>query len=71
MVYGDTDSLFIKLPGLSVAKAFEVGTDMADRVTSQNPRPIKLQMEKVYLPCVLLAKKRCVLSCGAAFSITF
>lgn len=55
---------------------------MADEITSQNPRPIKLKFEKVnpflhltrtqhrsfpgsfhcqvYLPCVLLAKKRYV-----------
>ena len=57
-MYGDTDSLFIKLPGLTVQQAFAVGNEMADRVTSQNPRPVKLQMEKVYLPCVLIAKKR-------------
>ncbi|KAJ3381618.1 DNA polymerase zeta, partial [Entophlyctis sp. JEL0112] len=37
VVYGDTDSMFVELPGLSVGTAF-----------------------KVYLPCVLLAKKRYV-----------
>ncbi|BGP12586.1 DNA polymerase zeta [Rhodosporidiobolus nylandii] len=60
VVYGDTDSLFIYLPGKSKEDAFRIGYEMADKVTSQNPRPIKLKFEKVYLPCVLLAKKRYV-----------
>lgn len=33
---------------------------MAETVTSMNPRPIRLKFEKVYLPCVLVAKKRYV-----------
>ena len=33
---------------------------MADAVTAMNPAPIKLKFEKVYLPCVLMAKKRYV-----------
>ncbi|GAA6061348.1 hypothetical protein JCM10212_004829 [Sporobolomyces blumeae] len=60
VVYGDTDSLFVYLPGKSKEEAFRIGNEMADVVTSQNPRPIKLKFEKVYLPCVLLAKKRYV-----------
>ncbi|GAA6018210.1 hypothetical protein JCM11491_005634 [Sporobolomyces phaffii] len=60
VVYGDTDSLFIYLPGRTKEEAFRIGHEMADEITSQNPRPIKLKFEKVYLPCVLLAKKRYV-----------
>ncbi|KAM0755963.1 hypothetical protein T439DRAFT_295975 [Meredithblackwellia eburnea MCA 4105] len=60
VVYGDTDSLFISLPGRSKADAFRIGQEIADKVTSQNPRPIKLKFEKVYLPSFLLAKKRYV-----------
>ncbi|CAD6888345.1 unnamed protein product [Tilletia caries] len=60
VVYGDTDSLFIYLPGRSKAEAFRIGQEIADKITSLNPRPIKLKFEKVYLPCVLLAKKRYV-----------
>ncbi|GAA5899314.1 DNA-directed DNA polymerase [Sporobolomyces salmoneus] len=60
VVYGDTDSLFIYLPGRSKEDAFRIGNEMANQVTSENPRPIKLKFEKVYLPCVLLAKKRYV-----------
>ncbi|GAA5965048.1 hypothetical protein JCM8115_005696 [Rhodotorula mucilaginosa] len=60
VVYGDTDSLFIYLPGKSKDEAFRIGDEIAERVTSLNPRPIKLKFEKVYLPSVLLAKKRYV-----------
>ncbi|GJE86113.1 DNA polymerase zeta catalytic subunit [Phanerochaete sordida] len=60
VVYGDTDSLFIYLRGKTKEQAFRIGQDIADTVTATNPAPIKLKFEKVYLPCVLLAKKRYV-----------
>ncbi|EKG11632.1 hypothetical protein MPH_11125 [Macrophomina phaseolina MS6] len=60
VVYGDTDSLFVYLPGRTRDEAFDVGEQIAAAVTARNPRPIKLKFEKVYHPCVLLAKKRYV-----------
>ncbi|KAF3941307.1 hypothetical protein ABW19_dt0201808 [Dactylella cylindrospora] len=60
VVYGDTDSLFIYLPGKTKDEAFDIGADIAKTVTDMNPRPVKLKFEKVYFPCVLLAKKRYV-----------
>ncbi|KAI0385004.1 hypothetical protein F5Y04DRAFT_203542 [Hypomontagnella monticulosa] len=60
VVYGDTDSLFIYLPGRTKDQAFDIGNEIAKAVTDMNPRPIKLKFEKVYHPCVLLAKKRYV-----------
>ncbi|KAK4555284.1 DNA polymerase zeta [Recurvomyces mirabilis] len=60
VVYGDTDSLFIHLKGRSKDEAFVIGNEIAKAVTERNPRPVKLKFEKVYLPCVLLAKKRYV-----------
>ncbi|KAF9453810.1 DNA/RNA polymerase [Macrolepiota fuliginosa MF-IS2] len=60
VVYGDTDSLFVYLPGKTREQAFLIGNEMADVITSQNPIPIKLKFEKVYHPCVLMAKKRYV-----------
>ncbi|KAI0839562.1 hypothetical protein F5Y06DRAFT_265693 [Hypoxylon sp. FL0890] len=60
VVYGDTDSLFIYLPGRTRDQAFDIGNEIAKAVTDMNPRPIKLKFEKVYHPCVLLAKKRYV-----------
>ncbi|KAJ5116216.1 hypothetical protein N7456_000564 [Penicillium angulare] len=60
VVYGDTDSLFVHLKGRTRDQAFDIGEEIAQAVTDMNPRPIKLKFEKVYHPCVLLAKKRYV-----------
>jgi len=60
VVYGDTDSLFVYLRGRSREEAFDIGNEIAAAITEMNPRPIKLKFEKVYHPCVLLAKKRYV-----------
>ena len=60
VVYGDTDSLFVHLPGRSKAEAFRLGRAMVARITAMNPAPVRLRLEKVYLPCVLVAKKRYV-----------
>ncbi|PPQ64274.1 hypothetical protein CVT24_008412 [Panaeolus cyanescens] len=60
VVYGDTDSVFVYLLGKTKEQAFVIGNEMADAVTANNPVPVKFKFEKVYLPCVLLAKKRYV-----------
>ncbi|VDD82134.1 unnamed protein product [Mesocestoides corti] len=60
VIYGDTDSLFVKLPPVGKDDAFQLGRLIADAVTHDNPAPIKLKLEKVYYPCLLLAKKRYV-----------
>ncbi|KAI4637669.1 hypothetical protein J4E83_000486 [Alternaria metachromatica] len=60
VVYGDTDSLFIHLKGRTKDQAFTIGEEITAAITAANPRPIKLKFEKVYHPCVLLAKKRYV-----------
>ncbi|KAL5049890.1 hypothetical protein BDW71DRAFT_174245 [Aspergillus fruticulosus] len=60
VVYGDTDSLFVYLKGRTRDRAFDIGEEIAQAVTKLNPHPIKLKFEKVYHPCVLLAKKRYV-----------
>ncbi|KAI0153556.1 DNA polymerase family B [Pestalotiopsis sp. NC0098] len=60
VVYGDTDSLFVYLPGRTKDQAFDIGNEIAKTITDMNPRPVKLKFEKVYHPCVLLAKKRYV-----------
>jgi DNA polymerase zeta len=60
VVYGDTDSLFIHLKGRTRDQAFAIGEEISRAITDVNPRPVKLKFEKVYHPCVLLAKKRYV-----------
>ncbi|ODN98467.1 DNA polymerase zeta subunit [Cryptococcus wingfieldii CBS 7118] len=60
VVYGDTDSLFVALPGRSKDQAFKIGFDIAEAVTAMNPKPVTLKFEKVYMGSVLMAKKRYV-----------
>lgn len=61
VVYGDTDSIFISLPGKSKDEAFRIGQDIADKVTLTNPKPIKLKFEKVTQAVFLFGSKT---SCG-------
>ncbi|XP_064541449.1 DNA polymerase zeta catalytic subunit isoform X2 [Drosophila montana] len=60
VVYGDTDSMFVLVPGRNRAEAFRIGEEIAQAVTEMNPHPVKLKLEKVYQPCVLQTKKRYV-----------
>ncbi|QHS76572.1 DNA-directed DNA polymerase [Saccharomyces paradoxus] len=60
VVYGDTDSLFVYLPGKTANEAFSIGHAMAERVTQNNPKPIFLKFEKIYHPSILVSKKRYV-----------
>ncbi|WEJ96806.1 DNA polymerase zeta [Yamadazyma tenuis] len=60
VVYGDTDSLFVYLPGKSRDDAFEIGETLAKTVSAAFPNPVKLKFEKVYHPSILLSKKRYV-----------
>merc|ERR1711920_1192861 len=60
VVYGDTDSVFVLLKGRDRPAAFKIGREIANMVTSQNPNPVKLTLEKVYQPCCLISKKRYV-----------
>ena len=58
--YGDTDSLFVLVPGRSREEAFKIGTEIVQTVSDENPHPVKLKLEKVYQPCILQTKKRYV-----------
>lgn len=60
VVYGDTDSLFVMVAGRSKDEAFRIGAEIAEAVTNDNPAPVKLKLEKVFLPCILQTKKRYV-----------
>lgn len=57
VIYGDTDSMMVHLPGRTVEQAFLIGKEIAKAVTEQNPKPIELILENVYFPMLTLAKK--------------
>ena len=73
VVYGDTDSMFVHLPGRSKQEAFQIGAEIAKAVTDANPHPVTLKLEKVYTRSLLVAKKRflvfvvCVCVCVCVF----
>ena len=58
VLYGDTDSIFIRLPGRSVSEAFVFGEEFCLAVTSSNPPPVQLKLEKVYGSSLLQTKKK-------------
>ncbi|GMY18858.1 DNA polymerase zeta catalytic subunit, partial [Fagus crenata] len=60
VIYGDTDSLFVLLKGRTVKESFLIGNEIASAITTMNPKPVTLKMEKVYHRCFLLTKKRYV-----------
>jgi len=58
VVYGDTDSVFVKFGVKTVAEAMKLGEEAAAEVSDTFKRPIKLEFEKVYHPFLLMNKKR-------------
>eukprot|EP00744_Colponema_vietnamica_P014749 GILI01020645.1.p1 GENE.GILI01020645.1~~GILI01020645.1.p1 ORF type:complete len:788 (+),score=80.60 GILI01020645.1:201-2564(+) len=60
VVYGDTDSIFIQLPGRSKDDAFEIASEMCTAINCKFPSPITIKFEKVYMPCFMITKKRYV-----------
>ena len=60
VIYGDTDSIMVHLQDVTMtnAQAFEYGEKVADYITSQFREDVTLEMEKVYRPYLLIAKKR-------------
>jgi len=58
VVYGDTDSLFVVFEKIKKSDAFERSFKIVDEITNLFPKPLKLKFEKIYLPSILLAKKR-------------
>lgn len=60
VVYGDTDSLFVKVPGATREEAFSIGERIVNRACQLFPDPITLKLEKVYQPSIMQTKKRYV-----------
>jgi DNA polymerase elongation subunit (family B) len=57
--WADGDKEKIKeLSQKNIEESFRLGKEAADRITTEFKDPIKLEFEKVYLPLVMLGKKR-------------
>jgi DNA polymerase delta subunit 1 len=58
VVYGDTDSVFIKFGTASIKETFPIAIEAAEKCSAIFPKPIDLEFEKVYFPLLLMNKKR-------------
>ena len=60
VIYGDTDSVMIHFEdeSISIKEAFAQGEKAADYISDQFREDVTLEMEKVYMPYLLIAKKR-------------
>ena len=60
VVYGDTDSIFIKFPTKDLAESIRLGLAAGKRITSQCRKPYKIAYEKTFYPFILFCRKRYV-----------
>jgi DNA polymerase zeta len=60
VVYGDTDSMFVRLEGRGTDDAIRAGQAIGRAVSAVNPHGVVLKFEKVYSTSVMVSKKRYV-----------
>ena len=58
VIYGDTDSIFIKFPTKDLRESIEMAKKAADRITSQCRKAHRIEYEKTFYPFVLFCRKR-------------
>ena len=58
VIYGDTDSIFIKFPTKDLRESIEMAKKAAERITSQCRKAHKIEYEKTFYPFVLFCRKR-------------
>lgn len=56
VIYGDTDSVFVRCKGRSLQEAFQFGEEFCTAVTNSNPPPVQLKLEKVSMSGVRLCE---------------
>jgi DNA polymerase elongation subunit (family B) len=60
VIYGDTDSIFVKFPTKDLAESIQLGVAAGKRITSQCRKPYKIAYEKTFYPFILFCRKRYV-----------
>jgi DNA polymerase delta subunit 1 len=58
VIYGDTDSVMVKFGTEDIGESMRLGKEAADMISQTFVKPIKLEFEKVYLPYLLMNKKK-------------
>jgi len=57
-IYGDTDSVLIKINTSSLEEATKIGEKISKEISRLLPQPMLLEFEKIYKSFLLLSKKR-------------
>jgi len=66
VIYGDTDSIMIRLPGgRSLADDWGVATEISEAITGFFGRRLVIELEKIYFPYLIAKKKR---YCGLMYT---
>jgi DNA polymerase elongation subunit (family B) len=60
VVYGDTDSIFVKFPTKDLAQAIELGQKASESITRQCRKAHRIEYEKTFYPFILFCRKRYV-----------
>ncbi len=60
VIYGDTDSVFVKMPEEDMKKIYDIANDISTKITKQLPGIMELEFEKVFKRFLPLTKKRYV-----------
>lgn len=60
VIYGDTDSIFIKFATTDLSESIELGQKSAARITELCRKPYKIEYEKTMFPFILFCRKRYV-----------
>jgi len=60
VIYGDTDSIFIKFPSKDLAECIQLGIQAGKRITELCRKPYKIAYEKTLFPFILFCRKRYV-----------
>lgn len=58
VIYGDTDSVMIKLNITDIEEAFKIGSELANTINSNLDGFLRLKIENVFKSLIILAKKR-------------
>ena len=58
VVYGDTDSVMIKVPAKDFDEAEKIGREMSEKITDRLPGVMELEFEKLFRRFLPLTKKR-------------
>jgi len=60
VVYGDTDSIFVKFATRDLSESIELGKKAAERITASGRKAHKIEYEKTFYPFILFCRKRYV-----------